>query len=505
MSKWALMVAAGFVATTLATSLPAIAETPVKGGTLTVALETDVRGFDAVKGGVLGASGGTVAFTIEEPLLIEDPKTGEYVPNLATSWTQSEDQKTWTFKLREGVKFHDGTEFTSKDVADHFNRILDPKNKARGRAFITAIERVDAVDKHTVNFVLKHPWLPLLGVVAAPNLNGLIPSHKNVEADKQNREPVGTGPFKFVSWAGGDRITVERNPDYWNKDVANVDKIVFRILPDTQSRFASLKSGEVDVIWTDRGSTIIQAQKDSDLTTIARDGKGAKIGFVNASKPPLDDVRVRQAINLAYNQNAVLNITWKKTVPFARHPLGTDSKCDAQYLEYNPEKAKALLADYGKPVSIEMIHTTTPRGRESGEIAQQALKKVGIDLKLVPVDQNTLVKKVFTNDYQMSGWRIADSNDVGPQIFALAHSKSPYNLARYKDEELDKLAVRMRSAKTAEDRDALQCEMIQKMNQSGTLRYRGGNRYYVFTRNNVKGVSISTLGRARVREAWKTN
>lgn len=492
---------AGAVAATLATAPAFAAE---KGGTLTVAVETDARGFDAVKGGVLGSSAGSVSLTIHEQLVLYNDKTGEYEPNLATSWSSTDDQLVWTFKLRDDVTFHDGSPFTAKDVADHFNRILDPENKSRSRSFITAIKGAKVVDDHTVQFELAHPWLPLLGNLASPNMIGLIPSHKNVEADKQNREPIGTGPFKFKQWAGGDRIVVERNPNYWKKDAVHLDGIVFRILPDTQARFASLKSGEVDVIWTDRGSSVVKAIKDPNITTVAKDGKGAKITFINTSKPPLDDMRVRQALAHAWNQDAILKVTWKDTVPFARHPLGIDSKCDAKYLEYDPEKAKALLADYGKPVSIEMIHTTTERGREFGEIYQQLLKQVGVDLKLVPVDQNTLVKKVFTNDYMISGWRIADSADVGPQTFALSYSKSSYNLTRYKNEDLDKVALGMRTANTPELRDEMHCKLMQAVNQSAHMNYRGGNRYYVFHNKSTHDVSIAGLGTARVWNAWKS-
>lgn len=476
---------------------------PMKGGTLTVGVETDSRGFDAVKGGVLGISAGTVSLAIHDTLLKYNEKTKEFEPNLATAWEASEDNKSWTLTLRQGVKFHDGSDFTAKDVADHFNRILDPENKSRSRSFITAITGVEAIDDHTVKFNLAHPWLPLLGNLAAPSMIGLIPSSANVAADKQNREPIGTGPFMFDNWAGGDRITVKRNPNYWNKDAVHLDEIVFRILPDTQARFASLRSGEIDLIWTDRGSSIVDAQKDPKLTTVIRDGKGAAITFINASKPPLDDARVRQAISHAWNQTALLKVTWKDTRPFAEHPLGTDSTCDAGYRHYDPAKAKALLADYGKPVKISMIHTTTPRGREFGEIYQQLLKQVGVELELVPVDQNTLVKKVFTNDYMISGWRIADAEDVGPQTFALSYSKSSYNLSHLSSPEMDKVAFAMRTAAEPAVREKFHCDLMRMVNDQGNMQYRGGNRYYAFHGTNTHNIGIDGLGVVRVSGAWK--
>jgi len=478
--------AAALITTGIATE--ASAAEPKRGGTLTIAIETDVRGFDAVKGGVLGVSGETVMRTVQEPLINYAPN-GENSPRLATEWSVSDDQIIWTFKLRQDVKMHDGNVFTAHDVAHHYNRILDPANKARSRSFISAIKGAKAVDDHTVQFELAHPWQAFLPFMGITSMSGPIPSQANVEADKQNRNPVGTGPFVFDNWAGGDRITVTRNPDYWNKDKVYLDKVVFRILPDTQTRFASLKSGEVDLIWTDRGNTIISAKKDPDLQTHTTDGAGALITLFNTRGEHLKDPRVRAAISHAWNQNAVLKITWKDTVPFAKHPyLGQFDCGDANYRDYDPKKAKELLADYGKPVKLTMIHTTTPRGRELGEMMQQMYKQVGVELELQPVDQNTLVKRVFTKNFDISGWRIRDAADIGPQIFALHHSKSSYNLTGYGSEEVDKLAMAMRTAKDMESRQKHLCELAGLMNESGHIQYRGGRRYHAFSRQHVRDV-----------------
>jgi 4-phytase/acid phosphatase/peptide/nickel transport system substrate-binding protein len=478
----------GALALTTMTITTATAETPKKGGTLIIAIETDVRGFDAVQGGVLGVSGETVMRTVQEPLINYAPN-GENSPRLATEWSVSDDQKVWTFKLQKGVKMHDGNEFTAHDVAHHYSRILDPKNKARSRSFISAIKEVRAVDDYTVEFELAHPWQAFLGFMGTTSMSGPIPSHANVEADKQNRHPVGTGPFVFDNWAGGDRITVTRNPNYWDKDKVYLDKVVFRILPDTQTRFASLKSGEVDVIWTDRGNTILSAQKEPDLQTHTTDGAGALITLFNTRNEPLSDPRVRAAISHAWNQNAVLKITWKDTVPFAFHPYRGQIDCgEANYRHYDPKKAKELLAEYGKPVKLTMIHTTTPRGRELGEMMQQMYKQVGVELELQPVDQNTLVKRVFTKNYDISGWRIRDAADIGPQIFALHHSKSSYNLTGYASPDVDKLAMEMRTAKDLDTRHKAMCRFAEIMNESGHIQYRGGRRYHAFSRKHVKNV-----------------
>lgn len=494
-----IVVISGIVAILLIGTQAALAQ--VKGGSLSVGIETDVRGFDPIKSGVLGASGGVVAASIMETLLILDPE-GNLQPHLALSWSHNDTQTEWIFKLRQGVKFHDGTPFTAQDVADHFNRILDPQNKSRARAFITPIKSVEVVEDHTVKFNLAHPWQALLATLAGRNFPGLIESSQQVKADKQLRHPMGTGPYIFDSWAGGDRLVVKRNPDYWDKAKTYLDEIVFRILPDPQTRYQSIKSGDIDVIWTDRGNSIQDAFKDPNLIVHAYGGAGASITFFNASKPPLDDSRVRAALSHAWNQNAIIKITWKDTRPFIEHPYSFECG-DVAYRHNDFEKAKALLKDYGKPVKVSMIHTTTPRGKELGEMLQQMYKKIGVELTLNPVDQNTLVKRVFTNNYQISGWRIADGLDVGPQVFGLSHSKSPYNLPRYKNPELDKLALAMKTAKTLEEREKLQCEIAKIWNTEGTIQWRGGNRYHVLTGKNVKGIRPFRRGIPYVWYAWK--
>jgi ABC-type transport system substrate-binding protein len=167
---------------------------------------------------------------------------------------------------------------------------------------------------------------------------------------------------------------------------------------------------------------------------------------------------------------------------------------EAGYRHYDPKKAKALLADYGKPVSLEMIHTTTPRGREFGEVLQQLYRKIGVDLKLNPVDQNTLVKRVYGGEYQISGWRIADVPDIGPQLYSLHHSDSSYNLTKHASPELDTLVESMRVEKDAETRNGMLCQIAEEMNTSGHIQYRGGNHYYIFTRPWVKNVDKIFMG-----------
>ena len=327
-------------------------------------------------------------------------------------------------------------------------------------------------------------------------------SPEQTAAGKQNRSPIGTGPYIFKEWRGGDRLIVTKNPNYWDKDKIFLDKIVYRILPDPQTRFQSLMAGDVDVIWTDRANSIIKAKKDSSVRVFEQNGGGSGLLLLNASKPPLDSEIVRQAVRYALSQEINNKVLWKGTRPFAEHPM--PFKCgDINYPQHSTAKAKELVKQYGKPINLKYQHTTTPRGRELGEIAQQLLKKAGIGIELVPVDQSILVKRVFTNNYMISGWRVADAIDVGSQLFALSYSKSPYNITRFKNKKLDMLALGMRTAKDQATREALQCKLAASINKSANMAFGPGNRYHIILQPNIKGMRGFSYGTPYVWYMWK--
>jgi ABC-type transport system substrate-binding protein len=458
---------------------------------LTVAIETDVRGFDAVKANVLGIAASTVFNTLTERMGEWDGD-GNLKPHLAESWEVAADGKAVTFQLRKGVKFSDGSDFTARDVAEHWNRLMDPKNRYFGRLFFGPIKGAVADGDHTVTIQLNHPWVPAINMHGAYSFGAYVPQAANVAADKQMREPIGTGPYVLSEWRSGDRIIVDRNPLYWDKDRVKLDRIVFRIIPDQATRYAALQSGEVDVIWTDRGDTIQKAKKNAEVNIYSRVGSGAGIGFMNAAKAPFDNANARKAFMHSWNQDAYVKVSYKSIIPVVDHPLGPDVSCDAGYRQHDNKMAKefaaAYEADTGSKIAYELIHTSTQRGREFGEITQQLNRRAGIDAKLQPVDQLQLRQKVFTNNYNISGWRIADTGDVGPQLFALLHSKSPYNLGKYNNPKMDQLVVAMRVAPTMETRLAATCEVVKQMNDDGTIFLTGGRQHYALTTKSVSEI-----------------
>src|SRR3954454_5139395 len=275
------------------------------GGSITVGLELDIPGFDPLKVGVYDTSAETAAAAIFNTLVALDDN-GKPVPKLALSWTHSDDYKTWTFKLRPGVKFHDGTPFNAEAVKANFDRQKDPANKCRCAFYVAFIHDVQAPDELTAVFNLNDPAVNLPAVLTVPSSNNVMqsPPAWKTKGDDYNRNPVGTGPYIVKSWSAGDRMVLEKNPDYWNKGRPYLDRIVLKPLPDAQSRFASLQSGEATLIWDDEADAdnIQKAQKDSKLTVHSYVEAGAAVYAFNPKTPPLDDVRVRQVLVMAIDR-----------------------------------------------------------------------------------------------------------------------------------------------------------------------------------------------------------
>ena len=473
------------------------------GGSLTVGVDREFSGFDPLKAGYLALADRSVAVAVEERLFDIDAK-GQLIPELALSATPSKDGRAWTIKLRKAVQFHDGTPFNADAVLGHWQRLLDPKNHFSGLSLIEPVLSVEKVDEYAVRFKLKHAWAPFKQLLASPEwISSYIPSPKALKNDTHNRAPVGTGPYMFKEWLANDRLVLVKNPNYWRKGKAYLDTITFRPMPDMQARFVSLQSGESDVILTDRGTSILQAREDRTLKIYASDSAGAYNFIFNISRPPLDDARVRQALAHAWNQDLLLKADYKGTLPFAKDPFGGLLTCrDVAYREYNPGKARKLLAEYGKPVTLEMIHSNTARGKEAGEIMQRLFKEVGVTLKLTPVGESQLVKRGMSGDYQVAGWRVMDYDDMGPYLFAYLHSTGSRNFGKYKSLKMDELLMAQQMSTDKKAREKALCGVAKQINEDAVYLYGGGRRFHVIAKAWVKGIDNVRNGVIRVSDAW---
>jgi peptide/nickel transport system substrate-binding protein len=485
---------------------PAVAQK--QGGSITVGLELDIAGFDPLKVGVFDTASFTAAAAIFDTLTTLDDK-GEPQPKLALSWTHSDDFKTWTYKLRPGVKFHDGTPFNAEAVKANFDRQKDPANKCRCAFYIAGYRDVQAPDELTVVYNLVDPAPNLAATMTIQSTNNVIqsPTAWKTRGDEYNRNPVGTGPYMLKSWTAGDRMVLERNPDYWNKGHPYLDRIVLKPLPDAQSRFASLQSGEADLVWDDEydADNIQKAQKDPKLTVHTYIGSGAQVYAFNTKVAPFDDVRVRQALVMAIDRKKMSQAITNGLSRPASNPYGDGSwvKCkDDGALPFDIEKAKALIKDYGKPVDFKMLVTATPRGRTIGQVLQQFWKQAGANMEIEQVDQATIVPRAFMRQFQLTPWRIVDLADPDPQMYANFHTGSPVALANYSNPELDKLLEDARVSADTPKRIELYCKVSQLINKEAIWFWSFQNTYYALASKKVKGLPKIYGGVIDVSDVW---
>jgi peptide/nickel transport system substrate-binding protein len=428
---------------------------------------------------------------------------------LAEAWASSADFKTWTFKLRADVKFHDGTPYNAQAVAWNYARQKDPKNNCRCAFYIANILRVEARDDLLVVFHLRDPAVNFPAVLTAPTSNNVVQSPTAIQAkgDDYNRNPVGTGPYVLKSWTAGDRMVLERNPNYWRKGAPYLDRIVLRPVPDAQSRYASLQSGESDVVWADafEADNIQRTRKNKTLAVHQYVGSGASVYAFNTKVAPFDDVRVRQALVMALDRKKMSQVLTNGLSLPATNPYGNGSwvKCrDDGALPTNSAKAMAMLKDYGKPVQFKMLVTATPRGRAIGQVMQQLWKQVGATMDIEQVDQATIVPRAFQRQFQLTPWRIIDLADPDPQMYANFRTGSPVALANYSNPELDTLLERARVTADEAKRTEDYCAISRLINKEAIWFWTFQNDYYALAKAKVKGIPKLYSGVIDLAGAW---
>lgn len=348
--------------------------------------------------------------------LTQIDQNGAVQPDLATSWTISPDNRTYTFKLAPNVKFHDGTDFTAEDVKYTFDRILAPEGtNSQKQLYVDAIESVTVLDPLTVQFKLKAPSGNFLFDIGRGAAIIVAPESEATNATK----PVGTGPFKFVQWDKGSRLVLEKNPDYWGKPVA-LDKVTFVFIGDPATAVSALLAGDVDGFNNFAAPEAVDIFKANPAFTVAvGTTEGETLLATNNKRKPFDDLRVRQAIAHAINREDLIN--------GAGHgfgvPIGSHfAPAHPYYIDltntypFDPAEGKRLLAEAGFPdgFSTTIKLPPVPYARLGGQILAQQLAAIGIKAQLINVEWAQWLTDVYTNhDYDLTIISHVEPFDIG--------------------------------------------------------------------------------------------
>lgn len=433
------------------------------GGTLIVGRGGDSVGLDS--GTQTDGESARVISTIVDGLVALEGTSTKPIPWLAESW-ETTDSQTWTFHLRQGVKFHDGTPFNAEAVKWNMDRWRDPNNEWRfGRTFEyydiefgtdLAIEEVNVVDEYTVELKLSAPSGVLLAKLAEHFVFGMnSPAAVQEQGDKYGTPAgivVGTGRFKFVEWVPDDHITVERNDEWWG-DAPKLDRIIFRSIPDNSARFAELQAGTIHQ--ADLAQTDLPAAKE-DPNIVIYEKPALSTGYIAFQQctEPFDKLEVRQAIAHAVNWAALIPAFYGDYGQLAgsfQPPAIMGSNPDVQPFEYNPDKAKELLAAAGLPDGFEtdfwyipVIRGYFPDSKAIGEAIAADLAKVGIKVNLQTEDWGAYLEDRNQGKFPM--WMLGWGSDNGdPDNYIGYHFAHPIGEPKvedcYSNDELAQLLI----------------------------------------------------------------
>jgi peptide/nickel transport system substrate-binding protein len=340
---------------------------------------------------------------------------GSVVPGLAQSWEISEDGLTYTFKLHDGVTFHDGTTMDAEDVKFSLDRILAEDSANAQKALYAAISGVSVIDPTTVEVKLSEPNGSMLFNLAWGD--AVIVAPESIENIKQ--QPIGTGAFKFDSWAQGDKIELSRNPDYWGTP-AQLEKATFKFISDPTAAFAAMMAEDIDVFaGFPAPENIPQFEADPRFQVIVGSSEGETILSTNNKRPPFDNVKVREAMSHAIDRQAIID----GAMFGLGTPIGTHfAPHNPAYVDltglsnYDPEKAKALLAEAGFPDGFETtLHLPPPSyARRGGEIIASQLAAVGIKAEITNVEWAQWLETVFKGkDFGLTIISHTEPMDIG--------------------------------------------------------------------------------------------
>lgn len=358
---------------------------------------------------------------------------GDVLPALAESWTKSDDGKVYTFKLHKEVKFHDGTAFDADDVKFSLDRARGDKSTNAQKGLFSAIDTVDVVDPLTVKVALKQPSGDFLYNMGWGDAVIVAPESAGTNKDK----PVGTGPFKFDSWAKGSQIVITKNADYWGKP-ALLDKATFRVIPDPAAATAALLAGDVQAFPVFPSyETISQFQADPRFKVVIGTTEGETVLGMNNKKPPFDNPKVRQAITHAIDRKSLIDgAMFGFGTPIGsffppHHPAYIDLTAETAY---DPELAKKLMAEAGHPDGFKTTLKLPPPtyARRGGEIIAAELREIGIEAEIIPVEWAQWLDQVFKNkDYDMTIVSHTEPNDLN--IFSRDDYYFNYDSPAFKD------------------------------------------------------------------------
>ncbi len=455
----------------LVMAIPFAAAAAPRGEELRVGVSIDAKNFDPQN------SVDTFSYSMQkqiyEPLFTVDGKTRQLVPVLAES-VEMLDPSTYKFHLRKGVKFHNGEEFTADDVVFSLTRVTDKSRSvfAKSKGVWIDPKGFEVIDKYTVIVRTNGPVGGWLGSMKHPYAT--ILNRKAVEAAGKDyfRQPVGTGPYKFVSWTKGEKVEFEAFADYWGEK-PYAKKMTFVVLPDDSSRVIALETGKVDMIYAVPPADFDRLQDSDRVKVVKAPGLVLLHLAMNVHSPKLSDPRVRLAIEYGINKEAYNQVVYGGNAIVPKGPLPTACSffpADAKAWPYDPEKAKQLLKEAGvKDLELNLWVMNASDRINGATVIQNMLAQIGIKVKVTVYENAVINDKVREGNHDMylATWGMQTNRDAGIywQSQFTKSSIASTNSARYDDDLTDKLIDEATKCTDEKQRDELFMQIWNRINE----------------------------------------
>lgn len=403
---------------------------PKQGGDLTIGLDREVQTLDVASSITTQQPLLILSTAVYEPLM-RAAKNGTVEPDMAKSLTANDDASEWTLTLRDGLKFSDGSPLTSKEVVAHIKRLGDPATKSSAMAQVALIKQMDTPDDTTVKFTLARPNADF-----ASQFTRTLGMVESTTAKDSFGFPLGAGPYQVSEFTAGSSVKLTKNANYWG-DKPYLDTVTYKMIPDADSRFQSLKSGDIDLMWTESAPQFQEAAKDSSLKVVNTPASMSMV-MLNTKDPALSDAAVRKALAQAVDRNAlnaVVNLGEGKTVdnPYA---LLTDlAPKDSGYPAYNLDEAKKVLE--GKHLKLTLSCENRSDTVQRATALKDMLSKAGVEVTVNPVESANYTATIMKGDFQLADFMTSVLSDPSGATY-LFTSKGPYNFTGFSNTEVDK-------------------------------------------------------------------
>jgi peptide/nickel transport system substrate-binding protein len=438
---------------------------------------------------------------------------GTVYPGSATEWAIAEDGLSVTYTLRPDVLFHDGTPFNAQAVADTVARHMDPATASPTVSYLGPLTEVQVVDDLTATYVYSEPFVPMFVGLGYSYCAPISIAAATEFGDDFGRNPVGTGPYKFVEWTADDTIVLEKNPEhtwstpfYTTQQAPAIDRVEFVVIPEDATRLAALVAGEVDVV---AGTDAVPIDKLGSLTeepgieVYTRPAVGVYYAYFNQAIEPLNDVRVRQAIQHAVDLEAIVELVLDGNGTPATSALASAFgayKDDLPQYPYDPDRAVELLteAGYADGFDLTYLNIASPVYQRVAEVLQEYLAEVNINLAVESYPVGELIPKGASGEYGMTFFYYTYSD---PDILHLIlRTGQPFAWCDHKDDEFDGWLDEQRVTFDPDARLQLLHDAQQRINEQAYVLMLFEGVYAAAMQENVEGLAIDLVGFIHLQE-----